>query len=312
MKKNIILVVLLILLAGLLFVVIKNTGSYLPWSSSTQMKIANDLVNKGLYKQAVSEYRRLLEYPGYSTKEKANILYIIGNVYMEKLNDYENAIASYLMVKTLLPKDDLLIEVNPKIVECFEKIGRPFEAQQEMDKATALDKSEKKPGETITAKIGNKKISLDELYTQIRNLPPYLQDTYKSKEKQLEFLKDYIITELLFDSAKRRNYDKDPEIIKKIDQMKKGLIVQKLIEDEIKNKVSVSDDEIKLYYEAHKKEFIDKKDKQEKQKSLDEAREQIKNTLLQEREQHAYRDMVEKLLKAEKVTIYEDIFKSNK
>ena len=137
-----------------------------------------------------------------------------------------------------------------------------------------------------------------------------MQDVYKNKDKQFEFLRDYVITELLFDSAKRRNYDKDSEIMEKTNQMKKSLIVQKLIEDEIKDKVKVSEDEIKLYYEAHKKEFIEKKDKQEKQKTFEEAKEQIKSILVQQREQNAYKDMIEKLLKAEKVTIYEDIFKT--
>jgi len=310
MKKNIILIIMMIIIAVLLFVIIKNSKSYLPWNSETQMKIANELVNKGLYKHAITEYKKLLEYPAYTTKEKANILYIIGNVYMEKLSDCENALASYLMMKTLLPKDGLLTEVNPKIVECFERIGKPFEAQQEMNKVTLLDKTEEKPNETIVARIGNRKISLNDLYEQIKNLPSYMQDVYKNKDKQFEFLRDYVITELLFDSAKRRNYDKDSEIMEKTNQMKKSLIVQKLIEDEIKDKVKVSEDEIKLYYEAHKKEFIEKKDKQEKQKTFEEAKEQIKSILVQQREQNAYKDMIEKLLKAEKVTIYEDIFKT--
>ena len=62
----------------------------------------------------------------------------------------------------------------------------------------------------------------------------------------------------------------------------------------------------------NKKEFIEKKDKQEKQKTFEEAKEQIKSILVQQREQNAYKDMIEKLLKAEKVTIYEDIFKTVK
>jgi len=312
MKKIVAFVSIMLFIIVVIFIIIYKPSKNLPWSKDKQKEYANQLIDKGLYLQAIAEYNKLIEYGNLTDSEKSNLSYIIGNIYMENLHDYENALASFLKVKIFYPKPKFEQELNMKMVECLERTGRAYEAQKEMDKFTSLKQEPAIPKGTIVAKIGNRNITMEELETKIKSLPTYMQSTYKEKPKKLEFLKNYVAIELLYDGARRRNYDKDPKINQQIDDIRKSLMVQKLIEEETKNKINVTDTEIKLYYEAHKKEFVEKKDKKEIQKSLDESKEQIYNILLKEKMEQAQQELLDKMFKAEKVVIYENYFTNEK
>jgi len=266
-----------------------------------QKKYVNALMEKGLHLQAVKEYQKLLDASNLSRRESANISYLIGNIYMEDLNDYDGALTSYLKVRIFDPKSPLNSETDQKIIECLERTGRSFAAQKEMDKLTLLKEPKPVSRGMVVANIGKREITIEELENQINKLPAYLQEIYKTKPRQMEFLKQYIYTELLYDGAKRRNYDRDKDIIEQAFQIKRSLMVQKLIEEEIKDKIKVSDSEVKLYYESHKKEFVEN----EKQKSLEEVKDKIIKILESEKAREAEKELIERMLKAEKVVIYE-------
>jgi tetratricopeptide (TPR) repeat protein len=266
-----------------------------------QKEYAHVLYNKGLYSQAIREYERYLDTAKLDDKKKANINYIIANIYMDRLNDYQNALVYYLKIRHFYPETKLKSEINQKIVECLERLGRSLDAQQEMEKATLLGKQTTKKEGTIIAKIGNKEITMEELNAEINKLPPYVQQMYNEKEKKLEFLQNYIAKELMYDTARRRGYDKDKEIIEQTFQIKKNLMIQKLVKEEIEDKINISDSDLKLYYQAHKEDF--------KEKDFEEVKSQVKQRLMQERQKEAFDKLVKRMMEAEKVVIFEEIFK---
>ncbi|MEW6096081.1 MAG: hypothetical protein AB1567_06110 [bacterium] len=271
-----------------------------------QKEYAHILYNKGLFSQAIREYERYLETAKLNDQKMANINYIIANTYMDKLNDYQNALVYYLKIKHFYPQTKLKSEINQKIVECLERLGHSLDAQQEMEKATLIDTqfpSKEKKG-TIIAKIGNKVITMEELNAEINNLPPYIQQMYNEKEKKLEFLQNYIAKELMYDTAKRRGYDKDKEIIEQTFQLKKNLMVQKLLIEEMKDKINISDSDLKLYYQAHKEDF--------KEKEFEEVKSQVEEKLTQEKQKEVFDKLVKRMMEAEKVVIFEEMFKESK
>ena len=275
-----------------------------------QKEYANELKEKGLYPQAVAEFKKLQEQGGLSGNESANISYIIGKIYMEDLNDYQNALAEFIKVKVLAPGSNLTQEVNTRTIECLERLGKPLEARREMEKASTLNKKIEMAKGTIVAKIRDRNITREELDKELSKLPPYAQEMFKEDSKKPEFLKQYIATELMFDSAKRRNFENDKDIVDKAYQAKKSFMVQKLLEEEIRVKLKISESDLKNYYEANKKAFTEQdKDKKEVQKSFEEAKEKVYQACAMQKQQEIYGQMIEQLLKAEKVTIYENVFK---
>lgn len=281
-----------------------------------QREFANVLYNQQLFRQAVEAYREYLTRYALDDREKANVSYQIANIYFDRLHDYENALAYYLRIRYLYPSQQLENEVNKKIVACLERLQRSIEAQEEIAQASALDESQKpttRPGEVI-AKIGQRRITSGDLQYELNRLPVYLQQQFQNRQSKLEFLKQYIAQELLYDSAKRQGLDKDPEVVEGVLQAQKALMAQKLLEKEIageKLEEKYSNADVELYFKANKEKYAekDKNGKVTRIPQFSEVAEQVARDFMQAKQQEAYQRLIDRLMKAEQVEIYENKFK---
>jgi hypothetical protein len=143
------------------------------------------------------------------------------------------------------------------VVECLERLQRSADAQQALEESTFLDTSDvakKRPGAVI-AKIGSREITTGDLDYEMKRLSPYVQAQIKDKSKRIEFLRQYVATELLYDTAKRKGLEKNAEVIEAAFQAKKSLMVQKLLEEEIAGKMDVNDSDLDLYYRANQSRY---------------------------------------------------------
>jgi TolA-binding protein len=274
-----------------------------------KVSLANTYYNNELYKAAVKEYTQYVENYPLEQNKQANIYYQIANIYFERLNDYEKALENYLRIKFLYPESNLQSDVGKRIVNCLERLERSQDAQRVLDRETALkpeDVKEHKPG-AVVAKIGDKEITQGDLDFEIEQLPPYLQSQMNSREGKIDFLRQYIAEELLYDSAKRKELDKDKEIIESTFRAKKSLMAQKILQEEIMKLVSIEQSDVELYYKANKSKYAekDKDGNVVREKSFQESAQQVAQDLFQERQQEAYQKLLERLMKAENVTIYE-------
>lgn len=270
---------------------------------------AGDLINRSLFQQAIEQYQYYLDNYDVEPREQANVNYIIANTYFERVHDYEKALSYYLKIKHFYPESSLMEEVNKRIVACLERLDKPQDAKQALDETVLMDPSQVKqsrPGAVI-AKIDNREITVGDLEFEISQLPPSIRDQFQSREKKLEFLREYVATELLYDTAKRAGLDRDPAIVEGAFQAKKALMVRKLLEDRVAGKVNIEEDDLELYYEANKDKFAEKDDEGNvtRQKSLSEVREQVYNDLARKKYQDAYQALIERMLMAENVRFFE-------
>jgi peptidyl-prolyl cis-trans isomerase C len=105
------------------------------------------------------------------------------------------------------------------------------------------------------AKIDDVTITLGDFQERINRQSPYIRARYTSLEKKKEFLNAQIQFEILAKEAYRRGLDKDPEVVRTMKQV----MIQKLQRDEFDSKITadtVSDDEMRAYYEANKNEYV--------------------------------------------------------
>jgi tetratricopeptide (TPR) repeat protein len=296
----IILVLAVVLVAFSILIYLQiGGGSRTGWSWSMQQDLAGELVDSKLYDQAVFEYERLLEMGGLDKKKQANINYIMGNIYLTNLRDYENAAAKFIRAKLLDPDSELKDKINKSLVVCFERMGRSLEAQKELERSTDLNQTKtERTGGAVVARIGDRQITRNELEEQMEMLPSSVQTQFKGKEGKLKFLQSYLGSELLYHMALRKGLDKDKDIENEIFQFRKQMMINKVLGEEIPQDFEIGESEIKLFYDAHKEEFQDKKP--------DEVRPQIESELKKMKQQQAYNKLVEKLTEAEKVKIYDD------
>jgi tetratricopeptide (TPR) repeat protein len=270
---------------------------------------AGDLINRALFKQAIDQYQRYLDEYDIDSREQANVNYIIANTYFDRLKDYENALAYYLKIKHLYPESSLIEDVNKRIIACLERLERSTDAKQALDETVQADQSQvakKRPGEVL-ARIGSREITQGDLDFEIDQLPPSVREQFRSKEKKMEFLREFVASELLYDTAKRAEIDQNPEVIEGAFQAKKMLMVRKLLQDRIAGKIDITNDDIGLYYDAHKSDYSekDKDGKVIREKSLSDVQQQVAQDLYRKKYQDAYQNLIERMMLAENVQIHE-------
>ncbi len=272
---------------------------------------ANALYNRELYGQAVREYENYLNSYRVSDAQKSNITFTIANIYFERLHDYENALANYLRIKHVYPDKKLETQVDQQIIACLERLNRSGQAKQALDEATALDPSKvqsPRPGKVI-ARIGSRPITNEDLNFQLGQLPDYMRDQFRDKSQRLEFLRNYIATELFFDAAKRKGLDRDKDVIEGAFQAQKSLMVQKYLQEEIAPQIKVSADDLRLYYQANTDKYAEKdaKGRTKRQKSFEEAQKQVQEDYVREKQQQAMQQLLGRMMTAEKVEVYDDL-----
>jgi tetratricopeptide (TPR) repeat protein len=299
------------LLIPVILVMTACGGSPRPDVSAEKFReYANELYNKGLYAQAASEYEQYLQTYKVSKEDRANINYLIGDIYFERLKDYESALAAYLKVKVLYPDNSVVEEVTKKIVESLERLDRSADAQQALEETAVLNPSptkERRPG-AVVAKIGSREITLGDLEYEVNQVPQAFRPPENDRKAKIDFLKRYIATELFYNTAVRKGLDKDKEVIEGAFQAKKQLMVQKLIQEEIAQRVNIEESDIELYYKANRDQYA-KRDSTGDIISvppLNEVRERVTKDLIRERQQKEYEALLQRMMAAQAVEVYED------
>ncbi|MEE2744003.1 MAG: peptidylprolyl isomerase, partial [Bdellovibrionota bacterium] len=89
----------------------------------------------------------------------------------------------------------------------------------------------------------------------IDSLPRSLKEKVKNPEVKRDLLQKYVVDQLLWKKSKRLGFEKDPGFIKKLEQVTKQLLVEKLLKNEIESKISIQEDDLKNYFKANKEKF---------------------------------------------------------
>jgi tetratricopeptide (TPR) repeat protein len=297
---------------ALVMVVLAGCGSgKRPAAEAEKVReFAADLVNRSLYAQAITEYENCLRDYQMDESGSANLQYAIANIYFERLRDYANALTWYLKLKHFYPESPLVPEVNKKIVACLERLDRSADARQALDETVQLDPSKvqkQRPG-AVVARIGSRDISLGDLNFEIDQLPPSVRDQFRSQETKREFLREYVATEMLYDTAKRAGLDNDQQVVDGAFQSKKALMVRRLMQDKVADRIQVNDGDIDLYYQAHKADYAEKNDKGKvvREKPLSEVRQQVAQDLYRQKYQQAFQELISRMMQSEGVQFFDD------
>jgi len=280
-----------------------------PIPEDLKLKLANTYYNNGLHTAAIAEYIGYLNDYEVDPGRQANTFYTVGNIYFERLNDYEKALEYYFKVKYLYPESPVIADVNKRIVNCLERMQRSKDAARIYEQQAALDKStvkEERPG-AVLAEIGDKKITQGDLDFQISRLPVVVQNELNDAKKKREFLRQMVLQDLLYDSAKRQGLEKDREVIEGTFQTQKALMAEKILRTEIGKKVSITQEDVNLYFKANKDRYSEKDDEGKviREKTFNEVAEQVTRDLAIERQQKATAELLDRLMKAENVKLFD-------
>ena len=106
----------------------------------------------------------------------------------------------------------------------------------------------------VLATVGDRTITVGELADRLASQSPYLRARFESPERRKEFLDNLIRYELLIYEAKRRGYADKPEITR----AQRNAMIQQLVKKEVDEPLEaaeISDEEVKVIYDADPLEF---------------------------------------------------------
>lgn len=104
---------------------------------------------------------------------------------------------------------------------------------------------------------GIHEITLATLNAEIAAMPEYKQKNYRSKAAKLIFLEDLINQKLMFLAAAQKGFDAEQEYLKRSDDYKYQLMVERLTEIEVDEKIEVTEDTLRQYYEENKDTYVE-------------------------------------------------------
>ena len=119
-------------------------------------------------------------------------------------------------------------------------------------------KGEKGLGGKELVRINNVSISLEE-FRQMSEKQPLEGKMRLLNEKGLrDFLDNYVITrEVLYQEGKQKGLDKNKEIVAKVEDFKRAMVIDSLLEEVLKGKIEVSDSEVQKYYKENEDRFTE-------------------------------------------------------
>ncbi|MCK5655665.1 MAG: peptidylprolyl isomerase [Candidatus Aureabacteria bacterium] len=240
--------------------IVNKPAREISWNASQMREYANKLKADGLVGQSLKAYEEYVQNSGIDESTRSNIYFSIGEMLMTA-NRYEDALAYFYKAEIADPDTSLKQEIGTNIVMCLEKSNRALDAEYQLESRTLLggNKGVKKPSGEVVARIKNREITVNEINRALEELPPWVKESFvKDEAKKLDFLKTYVAGELFYEKGIKLGYDRDPEIIKKSETIKKELIVKKLIDNEILSKIKSEEDDLKNYYEVYKDRYAEK------------------------------------------------------
>ncbi len=277
-----------------------------------QQALADALAERQLYEQAVEEYKLYLERYKLDFTTRAEVNFTIGDILYEQLNDYANALTYFSKIRHLYPESSLIDVTNDRIVACLEKMGRSAEAMR-VARETESFAEEESPfeilsGDTIAVVDGTVLTSgeFNRIFIYYYNmLPPDQRSEAPTQDHKLVFLRNYIKSEVLYNSAKRRGIDKSQEFKEMQYLQMRDIMVQSLLRIEIYDKIEIDESEIMDYYNNNGDVLVKtNQDGTQDKPSLDEARDVIRQILISQKGQGLQEQMTDRLIEAQDAQIH--------
>lgn len=79
----------------------------------------------------------------------------------------------------------------------------------------------------------------------------------ENPDRRKQFVENHIVSKLIYNAGVERGFENDPDIERRLEELKEHLVVQKVMEEQQSS--TVSDEDIQTYYDTHLSEFSTEK-----------------------------------------------------
>lgn len=107
----------------------------------------------------------------------------------------------------------------------------------------------------VLARVGDREITTTYFDRQLANLPESVQKLSTKGEGKKAILEGFVNREVLYAEAIDKKVDKDPELRKKFEDVKKELIINTYLQNQIIGRIKVDEKEAEAFYNSNTSEF---------------------------------------------------------
>lgn len=179
--------------------------------------------------------------------------------------------------------------------------------------ALALSCTKGKPAEkevkgTQLAKVDDITITENVVREEFDMLPAQIQEMFRKEGGMEDIVDELVKKELLYLESKKRGFDRDATFMRKVEDFKKRLMIERLLEEEIEKKTQVSDKEVKEYYDRNKSDFVFETPGGGKGKTVEfeKVKALLEQRVLAEKQKGVFDSYIDSLKKTHKVDINRD------
>ena len=118
--------------------------------------------------------------------------------------------------------------------------------------ATEESKSGAAPsgGGEVVATYTGRKLTSDDVQKELGRLPAPSRSYLVMPERKRQFVENMIMNDLLYQEGKQAGFDKDEEVERQVNDLRKRLVVQKVMR-KYQTPPTISDEQVRAYYDGH-------------------------------------------------------------
>ena len=117
---------------------------------------------------------------------------------------------------------------------------------------------EKGLGEKELVRINDVSLSLEEFQQMLEKQPLEGKMKLLSEKGTRDFLENYVVSrEVLYQEAKKKGLDKKKDLLVKIEDARRAILIEALLEDVLRGRAEVSEEEIQRYYKENSDFFVE-------------------------------------------------------
>jgi peptidyl-prolyl cis-trans isomerase C len=112
--------------------------------------------------------------------------------------------------------------------------------------------SSAKSGKTI-AKFDGDTFTEGEFRAEMAQLSRRARSALNDVERRRQFVDNFVMSRLIYQKGVEAGYDRDPDVLRQLDELKRRLVVQRVMQE--RQSAPVDDAEVQAYYDANTTEF---------------------------------------------------------
>lgn len=212
---------------------------------------AAELMAHGLVQEAVSVMESALEAePGSARALK--LRRALADVCMNRLGDYEKALAELVYIKTADPAQAASLEAP--IRHCLERLGRVYDVQRRLLLESGLNPTQVHATSTTAVRFGNEAaISVADIEQRLLLEKVPLKGAPKPAIDAA--LQELLSEKLLRRAARRAGIDRQAKFYDQVRRFEDNLAIMRYLEDHALKDVKVDEQAVSLHLEKHKDRY---------------------------------------------------------